>query len=375
MQPAPFGQPLTAPPGTGRLALALASLAEVEFRLGDWQAAYASAVEALRVGQLSAQGDTTMDALSRLALVEAALGREDACRRHAEQALALAARHPSDSCQVLARQALGLLELGLGRLDAAVGWLQPLAQGSNPVAGGWASDLAEALIRRGDHERAADALAALAAHAEDFTVRRALERCGGLIAPDDEFEAHFARALDCGGHLEEPFERARTELCYGQRLRRAGRRHAAREHLRAALATFERLGAALWSETARRELGASGERARRRVDLTRDELTAQERQVAQIVAEGATNRETATRLFVSTKTIETHLGRIYRKLGVRSRTELARRFTSGTVPAGNEPPPAERANGFRAAPNSEPRAVVIDQLERTKQAKVHPART
>ena len=110
----------------------------------------------------------------------------------------------------------------------------------------------------------------------------------------------------------------------GRTLRRAGRRTAARALLRDAESAFDACGAVPWAEQARRELSASGERARPRRPETRDELTAQELQVAMIVAEGASNREAAARLFLSPKTIEKHLGNAYRKLGVRSRTQLAK---------------------------------------------------
>jgi DNA-binding CsgD family transcriptional regulator len=332
------GQPLThpanGPNGPAKLALALASLAELEFQLGDWGAAYASAVESLRLANASGEAQDTHRGLARLALVEAGLGREQACRRHGQQALALADRHADHSCRVLARSALGLLELGLGRLDAAVAWLEPLTDAPSDTPGTWICDLVEALIRRGDNQRAAGLVAAPgrdAAQPRDLTTRRALERCRGLLAPEYDFDAHFVRALDYSAHPEEPFERARTELCFGQRLRRTGQRIAARQRLCCALETFERLGAEPWAAIAKRELSASGERARRRLDETRDELTAQERQVAHIVAEGATNREAATRLFVTTKTIETHLSRIYRKLGLRSRTDLARMYAAEGV--------------------------------------------
>jgi DNA-binding CsgD family transcriptional regulator len=264
--------------------------------------------------------------------VEAGLGRARACRAHSEQALATAARSTNASGTALARSALGLLELGLGRLDAAVAQLEPLTQGPMRARDTSVADLAEALIRRGDLDRARAALASLASHGGSFTTRCALERCRGLLAADDQFEAHFASALDGCSQLEEPFESARTKLCFGQRLRRVGRRLDAREHLGVALATFDRLGAAPWAETARHELGASGARARRRRDETRDDLTTQERQVALIVAEGASNREAAGRLFVTEKTIETHLSSIYRKLGLRSRTQLARRLALDAVP-------------------------------------------
>jgi tetratricopeptide (TPR) repeat protein len=244
------------------LALALVSLSEIEFRLGDWAAAYASAIEALRLAQSSGQGEDTTEALAQLAMLEAALGREGACRAHAEQALMFAAHQVGESGTALARSALGLLELGSGRPDAAVAQLKPLTQSSTPGRDAWVADLAEALIRRGDHDRASEVLTSLATHAESFTARCAVERCRGLLAGDEHFDVHFGRALDGCSHLQEPFERARTELCLGQRLRRVGRRVAAREQLRAALATFDSLGAAPWAETARYELGASGARAR-----------------------------------------------------------------------------------------------------------------
>jgi DNA-binding NarL/FixJ family response regulator len=99
----------------------------------------------------------------------------------------------------------------------------------------------------------------------------------------------------------------------------------------AALETFNALGAASWADQARRELAATGERARRRTPTTADDLTPQELQVALLVAEGATNREAAAALFITPKTIETHLQAVYRKLGIRSRVELARRVSSRTT--------------------------------------------
>ena len=124
-----------------------------------------------------------------------------------------------------------------------------------------------------------------------------------------------------------PFERARTELLYGARLRRAGRRAEARAQLGRALTTFQELGAVPWAAQAREEIAASGMPLRpgSRVRSS-DELSARELQVAHAVARGVTNREAAARLFLSEKTIERHLGSVYRKLGVRSRAQLVRRF-------------------------------------------------
>jgi DNA-binding SARP family transcriptional activator/class 3 adenylate cyclase len=252
----------TAPNGSRQtFARALASLAEIEFRMGAWQAAYASAVESLRLAHTTGRADEMLHALTSLALVEAGVGRREACRRHGQHALALASHHSDDSCVAAALGALGLLELGLGRFDACIESLERLPDGTCALAVTWTTDLAEAFIRRGERDRAAETLAAVAAGLPEkrwFPGRRALDRCRGLLAADDEFEAHFARALDGSEHPDEPFQRARTLLCLGQRLRGVGRRGTARERLRSALDIFERLGADPWADSARRELDTSG---------------------------------------------------------------------------------------------------------------------
>ena len=119
------------------------------------------------------------------------------------------------------------------------------------------------------------------------------------------------------------FEAARTRLLYGARLRRARRRLQAREHLRAALATFDHLGATPWSDITSAELAATGETARRRDPSTRNDLTPRELQIALLLASGSTTREAAAALFLSPKTIEFHLRSVYRKLDINSRDELA----------------------------------------------------
>ncbi|HEY8583475.1 MAG TPA: LuxR C-terminal-related transcriptional regulator, partial [Capillimicrobium sp.] len=124
----------------------------------------------------------------------------------------------------------------------------------------------------------------------------------------------------------QPFERARTELAFGERLRRSGQRVEAREWIGAALQGFERLGARPWAERAQAELRATGRTSRRRDASTADDLTPQELQIAGYVTQGMTNREIAAAMFLSPKTIEYHLRSVFRKLDVRSRTELARQF-------------------------------------------------
>ena len=186
----------------------------------------------------------------------------------------------------------------------------------------------EALVRLGRDDEAA---AAVAEMEELFAaVGRPLDdalavRCTALVAEDARASALFERAIaihpDYG-----PFELARTHLLYGERLRRMGQRRGARDELRAALELFERLGADWWADRCRRELAASGARLRKRDATTRDELTPQELQVALQVARGLTNREIARTLFLSPKTIEFHLTRIYRKLDLNARSELVDRF-------------------------------------------------
>jgi DNA-binding NarL/FixJ family response regulator len=130
----------------------------------------------------------------------------------------------------------------------------------------------------------------------------------------------FEAALADHDQAREPFQRARTLLCYGTALRRAKRRGDARTTLREALAEFERLSTPLWAEKARSELARIGGRTRS------GELTETERRLAELVAEGRSNKEVAAALFVTPKTVSTQLSRIYAKLGIHSRAELVRRL-------------------------------------------------
>jgi len=145
-----------------------------------------------------------------------------------------------------------------------------------------------------------------------------------LLAPSVEAaEPLFLEALMYEREYGQPFERARTELAYGECLRRARRRTEARARLRDALATFEGLNTPLWADRARAELEATGITARKRDPSTLDALTPQELRIARLVGGGASNREVAAQLFLSPKTVEYHLRKVFLKLGVSSRFELA----------------------------------------------------
>jgi DNA-binding CsgD family transcriptional regulator len=148
-------------------------------------------------------------------------------------------------------------------------------------------------------------------------------RCHALLEEGPAQLARYEDALSQHADRTGPFERARTELLFGETLRRERQPKKAREHLRMALDSFEQLGAEPWAERARAELRASGETARRRDPSLIDELTAQELQIARAVAKGATNKEVAAQLFLSPRTVEFHLRHVFAKLGISSRSQLA----------------------------------------------------
>ena len=320
----------------GALPFSLGGLSELDFRTGNWTGAYAGAAEAVRIAEDTEQASGIVYGLVCMAQVEAARGLEADCRAHVERIIEMA-QHRIGAAVGFALATRGFLELGLGRSEQAIADLSEVARRINeqglrePGVIQWPPNLIEAYVRAGHDEAAAlilERFEEIARQTDRAWALACAARCHGLLGGDTEFELAFEEALAKHAATPTPFERARTELCYGERLRRARRRSDAREHLRAALETFERLGAEPWAERARRELGATGETIRRRDPFATDDLTPTELQVALLVAKGATNKEVGAALFLSPKTIETHLGRVYRKLHVRSRTELAHLLSS-----------------------------------------------
>ena len=190
-----------------------------------------------------------------------------------------------------------------------------------------APDQIEAAMRIGRPDRAAEPLRRLDAWATAYAGHRYAavpRRCRAIMAPDAEAEAHFLAALRLHGPEGRPFEQARTELLYGEWLRRVRRNGDARIRLDHALATFERLGATPWADRARAEIHASGGPAPDRV--TPDALSAltpQESRIVLLAAAGQSNKEIAAQLFLSPRTVGYHLYKAYPKLGVVSRAELA----------------------------------------------------
>ena len=222
--------------------------------------------------------------------------------------------------------AVMILELGLGNYQAASGlawddWVQDVLLGDLRAA-----DAVEAHVRSGDHTAARAALAYLADRAAANLSALDLglmARGRGLLASDADAEAHYhesiAKLETCGARLQL----ARTQLVYGEWLRRQRRRRDARAQLEVARDTFESMGANGFADRARVELLATGASARKRVDETRHDLTPQESQIARLAAAGATNPEIGARLFISANTVDYHLRKVYRKLDIKSRQELA----------------------------------------------------
>lgn len=312
---------------------ALHLLAELDYRTGRWVPALAAVYEAIELFEETSQPTERGFAAATAARIEASLGRDAECLAHVAEAFAADDASGLLIATAAAGAAQGFLELARGEHEAASVTLEQVQRivsagnAAEPWLIQWAPDLVEACAHAGRTELGLAVLGRFEAQASltgRISARAAAARCRGLMAPEDELDACFATALALHGHVVSPFERARTDLVYGERLRRGRRRKEARERLRSALDTFERLGAAPWAERARAELRASGSTVRTPENRADDALTPQELQVATVVAGGATNKEAAVALFLSTKTIEFHLGNVYRKLGIRSRTELAR---------------------------------------------------
>jgi DNA-binding CsgD family transcriptional regulator len=237
----------------------------------------------------------------------------------------------------LATWALADLELGFGRPDRALACHDSIvAQGgpaAHPLVALFAApDRAEAAARAEQPAAAQDAHRAFATwstHANAGWANAIRERLAALVAEDYEAEAHFQAALDWHTRDPRPLAHARTQLLYGEWLRRARRRLDARHQLRRALAAFESLAAEPWAERARAELRATGETARKRDPSTLDQLTPQELQIATLVSDGASNRDVAAKLFLSARTVEYHLYKVFKKLGISSRHELAALLSAG----------------------------------------------
>lgn len=301
----------------GVLPEGLALLARAELGLGRYPDARAHAAEGLRIAATAGNAAGTAHNAGVLAQLAAMDGDE-------QRVTELGARTSPAS----AAAALGLLDLGLGRHESALDRLQSLVASERPAQSALAvvPDLVEAAVRAGRPAEASAAQRAYTEWAEETAHPWALAlavRGQALLG-----EPHlFPKAVEL--HDQEPgqpFERARTLLAYGEWTRRERRRTTARAMLREAAETFERLGARPWAERARTELRATGETlggTRAQDADPAGRLTPQELRIVQLAADGLTNRDIGTRLFLSPRTVGYHLYKAYPKLGVSSRRQLA----------------------------------------------------
>ena len=316
------------------LAFVVLWLSWLETRSGDLVAALAAAEEAASVAALTGRQSTYSWALAQRAYVDAHRGETAAARRGCREAGALVERFGYTLPAVWIASALSLLELSLGNPEGAWRACEPLAATlearglGEPVTAFFLPDALEALIALGAVDRAAALLAMLDDRGRALDRPWALATAGRcralLLAARGELDGAAAAAdgaLAEHDRLDMPFELARTLVVHGVVERRRRRRSRAKASFERALELFESMGARLWAERARLELGRVGIRRSAPGDLT-----AGERRVAVLTAGGLTNREVARALSISPKTVEANLSRVYRKLGITSRAELGARM-------------------------------------------------
>jgi DNA-binding NarL/FixJ family response regulator len=320
--------------GDTGVASTLALLADLELDAGHWTRAEALATESLELALDAEDGFQEADARRILVRLAALRGDADRARRLAEEATRVADAVADADCRSRIRATVGMLELSLGDgfaaaalLDEAVSFAERARLGE-PGLLWFVPERVEAAVAAGALDEAERMLAPFessARHLERTAAEATALRARALIESARGDLERAVSTIEAALALHErslrPFDCARTLLVRGSLLRRLRRRRDARETLERAVSEFEQLGAAIWSGRARDELARIGGRAG-----SPRELTPNEQRVAELVAEGKTNKEVAATLVVSDRTVESALTQIYRKLDVRSRTELARKF-------------------------------------------------
>jgi DNA-binding CsgD family transcriptional regulator len=321
----------------GRLPRLLATQAILAARVPDWDIAIPAAEEARRLATELGQPIWLATAETARAMIASLRGdppgTERATARAEELALPLGATH----IVALAQSGPTLSALARGRYAEAFRLAERLFDPRDPAyhlhfACMGIGDLAEAAAHSGNlqaaRERLADVEAMVGGEPAEWIATNLRYARAVLADEEREAAARFDDALRAD--LDRwPFWRGRLLLAHGRWLRRRRRVTDSRAPLREARDIFDTIGARAWGDQARRELRASGERSRRRVPEARDDLTAQELQIAQLAAEGLSNREIGQRLFLSHRTISTHLYRVFPKLGITSRAELSTALASG----------------------------------------------
>ncbi|MCP2325263.1 DNA-binding CsgD family transcriptional regulator [Hamadaea flava] len=307
----------------GLLPTLLFFQAEAEFFHGRHRDADISAAEGLDVARDGGQPLWISQLSALRAVLAAVAGASEDCRSLAAEALAAAAPSCEPAGHTWAQWALALLDLGEGRPEAAVPRLLSLQD--DPYAHQVAAyrcvpDLVEAAVRAGSPAVSLDRFTEFVERVQQPWATALLLRCQALLGGDEQLFQH-SLALPA-----RPFEQARTELLYGEWLRRARRKAEARTVLQRALEVFDRLDAHPWAARTRTELAATGLPTSEPVASAVASLTPQELQIARLAAQGLSNKDIAAQLFLSPKTVAYHLYKAYPKLGVTARSDLPPTF-------------------------------------------------
>jgi DNA-binding CsgD family transcriptional regulator/tetratricopeptide (TPR) repeat protein len=318
------------------VAYACGTLSALHVAVGNFDTAAAFAEETRTIGRDTGQRGVELHGVWYLCDVAAMRGEREACSSYLAQLPSPMFWNGWDTTACLR----GRLHLGLGDPETVSAVIEAGVDLDAPASFYVCTsvfDLAEAYVRLGRPAAAAETLERIAPGVTQAWGVAAMARSRGLL--DEDFDASFQESIKGFGELSMVFEEAHSRFCYGERLRREGRRVEAREQLRAGLASFERLHSQSWSDRTRDELRAAGETLPVRPDSgAAKRLTPQELNVASAVAAGATNREVAARLFLSVKTVEAHLHRVFRKLEIDSRDQLAGILTPEPPPTGDVTP-------------------------------------
>ena len=306
---------------------------------GRYPLSQPQAFEGLHIARQTGQANSECHLLAELALGAAINGRTEECHDYARAADKIARKHGVGLVTATADWAVAMLDVVHARWDPAYQRLRRLFR-SDPGTGHPVVALnatpylveAAAAVGRGDKVQRVVRMYDHWAHTSNRAGMLAIAaRCRALLAEGAEADTHYREAIRHHHRSDRDFERGYTELLFARHLRRNRQRAEARAHLNAASEVFERLELELWTTRVRAELRAVGERGQARDD-TSDRtapgtgLTAQQLQIARHIADGATNREVAERLFVSPRTVDYHLRNIYQRLSINSRAELIRRF-------------------------------------------------
>jgi DNA-binding CsgD family transcriptional regulator len=296
-----------------------------EVATGDWAAAAAGSSEALNLARAMGQPALAGLPLAWLTLLAALCGNHDEYTANLAELEHPARARDAGITSVLRHDVIRWAK-GVAAGAAPATALHHLEQISHGVVQRMAAmDRLEAAARSGQPERArawADELATFAEQTGSDSAAAAAAYGQALLTDGADAQGFYELALEHHTVAGHRFDRGRTQLAFGEFLRRSRRRVDARTHLRAALETFEDLGATPWADRAGHELRASGETARKRDPSTATDLTPQEMHVARLVRQGLSNRDAAAQLFLSPRTIDFHLRNVFTKLGVSSRTEL-----------------------------------------------------